>query len=309
MIKSVLLLQLSKLDAYRERRHPCPPQRRSQRSLRSNRQNHKILMVVVMLFTGIMAIACSGGETGSLVFEANGEDFVRQGFVSTDGWEIAFDNVIVTLADVTAYQTDPPYDAASGVTPQGDAVAVTDVITVDLAEGGADVEPLRLAVIDDAPAGHYNAVSWRMLPATNDPATGASLLMAGAAMKDGATVDFSIAITDESAYSCGEYVGDVRKGILAAGDSADIELTFHFDHLFGNGDLPPDDSLNVGALGFDPLAALAKNGTLAVNSADLQAGLSAEDYETFLNAFTTLGHVGEGHCYEAIGGYTGLNSE
>ncbi|MCO5183637.1 MAG: DUF4382 domain-containing protein [Anaerolineae bacterium] len=258
-----------------------------------------------MLFTGIVAIACNSEETGSLAFDANGEDFVRQGFVSKDGWEIAFDSVMVTLADVTAYQTDPPYDAASGVEPQGKAVAVPDVITVDLAEGDADAEPLRLAVIDDAPAGQYNAVSWRMLPASDGPAAGATVLMAGSAQKDGNTVDFSITVTDESFYSCGEYVGDERKGILAAGDSADVELTFHFDHIFGDGDAPLDDSLNVGALGFDPLAALAENGQLNINSAELQAQLSAEDYETFIDTFTTLGHVGEGHCYEAVGGYTG----
>ena len=33
-----------------------------------------------------------------------------------------------------------------------------------------------------------------------------------------------------------------------------------------------------------------------INSAELQAQLSAEDYETFIDTFTTLGHVGEGHC-------------
>ena len=71
-------------------------------------------------------------------------------------------------------------------------------MTVDLAEGDADAEPIRLAVIDDALAGQYNAVSWRMLQASDGPAAGATVLMAGSAQKTATQVDFSIAVTDES---------------------------------------------------------------------------------------------------------------
>lgn len=51
---------------------------------------------------------------GSLVIRANGEDFVREGFVTKDGWEVSFDHVYVTLAEVTAYQSDPAFDAEAG---------------------------------------------------------------------------------------------------------------------------------------------------------------------------------------------------
>ena len=54
--------------------------------------------------------AQGSGETGTLALVANGEDFVRQGFVTKDGWQIDFNHVYVTLDDVTAYQTDPPFD-------------------------------------------------------------------------------------------------------------------------------------------------------------------------------------------------------
>ena len=37
-----------------------------------------------------------------------------QGFVSKDGWAISFDAVTVTLTGITAYQTDPPYEAEMG---------------------------------------------------------------------------------------------------------------------------------------------------------------------------------------------------
>ncbi|MEO1288023.1 MAG: DUF4382 domain-containing protein, partial [Chloroflexota bacterium] len=52
--------------------------------------------------------------TGTLEFHANGEDFVREGFVSKDGWIINFDHVWVSLSNVRAHQTNPPYDPFAG---------------------------------------------------------------------------------------------------------------------------------------------------------------------------------------------------
>ena len=66
-----------------------------------------ILSITALLTAGIVLAGCgSGGEGGTLQINANGEDFVRQGFVSKDGWSITFDHVYITLADITAYQTD-----------------------------------------------------------------------------------------------------------------------------------------------------------------------------------------------------------
>jgi hypothetical protein len=93
-------------------------------------------------------------------------------------------------------------------------------------------------------------------------------------------------------------VGDERKGILAAGEEADLEATFHFDHLFGDGEAPPDDDINTGALGFDPLAALASDGVLEADSDRLEADLDPADYAKLLEILPSLGHVGEGHCDE-----------
>ena len=48
-----------------------------------------VLIISVLLITGILLSGCAGGEgRGKLQFYANGEDFVRQGFVSKDGWSI-----------------------------------------------------------------------------------------------------------------------------------------------------------------------------------------------------------------------------
>ncbi len=234
--------------------------------------------------------------TGTLAVKANGEDFVRQGFTTKDGWEIEFDNLYVTLANVTAYQTDPPFD------PQGEAelepqetVLVSDLKTVDLAAGDETAEPI---VIDTqtAASGHYNALSWQMAKATEGDAQGHAIVLAGTAQKAGETIDFVLKLDPELTFTCGEFVGDSRKGFLEPEDTADLEATFHFDHLFGDGEAPADDDINTGALGFDPIANLAENGKVEADTAMLEQQLSPEDYAKLESILPSLGHVGEGHC-------------
>ena len=242
--------------------------------------------------------ASAEGESGTLVIRANGEDFVREGFTTKDGWEVEFDNVYVSLADITAAQTDPPFDPEAGDTLEAKAeVRVEGTQVVDLAEGDESADPVLVSEVE-APSGRFNALAWRMMPAESGPSEGYTIWMQGTATKDGETVPFTIRVNEELAFTCGDFVGDERKGILTAGEEAELEATFHFDHLFGDGGAPPDDSINTGALGFDPLAALATDGALDVDSAALQAGLSEEDYTTFLSILPSLGHVGEGDCEE-----------
>ncbi len=238
--------------------------------------------------------------TGTLVVRANGEDFVRQGFTTKDGWQIDFEHVYVNLAEVKAYQTDPPYDPSIGeeLKPK-ETIDVTSAQTVDLAAGDESAEPVLVAELPNVAAGRYNAVSWQMSPATDGPAAGYTLVMDGTAQKEGQTVDFVVRSAQELAYTCGEYVGDQRKGILANGAQADLEATFHFDHIFGDGEAPSEDPINTGALGFGPLAALAENGQLDTDLEQLQSSLSAEEYATLETAMQGLAHVGEGHCEQA----------
>lgn len=271
------------------------------------------VLLAIMLFAASVPAALAQDGSGTLDLYANGEDFVRQGFTSKDGWAITFDTLTVSLADMTAYQSDPPYDPHDG----GDIVAATSVLlaeraVVDLAAGDADADPILVATVEDAPAGQYNAIAWRMLPAddTADDAddsesdaddaeadSAPTLLMQGHAVKDETTIAFTIAIDSVYEYRCGEYVGDTRKGILDAGDVADLEMTFHFDHIFGDGDLPLDDSLNEHAPGFDVFAALAQDGVLDTDRVALEAALEPDDYALLVDILPTLGHVGEGHCH------------
>ena len=258
------------------------------------------ILVILALFASGMLVACApAAEKGALQFNANGEDFVRQGFVSKDGWAITFDHVYITLADITAYQSDPPYDPHAGSEVQAKIkVNLDGTHTVDLAEGGEDAPPILMGEVKGAAVGHYNAIHWKMVRATSGPASGYSLVIVGQAEKEGQTVNFTIEIEQEYEYTCGEYVGDERKGILQKDGTADLEMTFHFDHIFGDAETPLDDELNVGAPGFEPFAGIVGGaGGLRVDLSGLQAELSAGDYRMLVDILPTLGHVGEGHCY------------
>jgi hypothetical protein len=236
---------------------------------------------------------------GTLQLHANGEDFVRQGFISKDGWKITFDQLYVNLAEVTAYQTDPPYKAETGGKPEAkQKVILTETKTIDLAEGNETAETILVSETS-APPGRYNALSWKMPKATVGPAEGYSLLMSGTATKDGQTIPFTLKIDQELEFTCGDFVGDERKGILQAGNTAELEATFHFDHLFGDGSAPPEDEINTGALGFAPLVAIAEKGKVEADMATLKNQLSPTDYQKFMAILPSLGHVGEGHCHES----------
>lgn len=237
---------------------------------------------------------------GTLQLRANGEDFVRKGFVSKDGWQISFDHVYVNLAEVKAYQTDPPYDAHKGGEIQAqEIVDIVSIKTVDLAAGDENAEPIIVAEVP-AKSGRYNALSWKMTPGTSEPNQGYPLVLIGKASKGGETINFNLKINQDLAFKCGEFVGEERKGILSPGGKADLEATFHFDHLFGDGESPPDDEINTGALGFSPLANIAANNQIEADLTSLKAKLNSADYEKIKGILPSLGHVGEGHCHELL---------
>jgi hypothetical protein len=227
------------------------------------------------------AVAATPLSAGTLQVFASGEDLATEGFQAPkrtkDNWSLSFDHIFVTLAEITAYQTSPPF------APQSDApitathaVTVSGTHTVDLVTA-ADEEARVLVAEIDAPPGHYNAISWRMAIAEAGLAEGTSMLFIGTATRDGQTVPFRIEAAESLRYECGEYVGDERKGFVQAGGVADLEMTFHLDHIFGREDKDVDDPMNLEAPGFDPFSGGAESYTIKLR--DLH-----------------VGHVGEGHC-------------
>ncbi len=220
------------------------------------------------------------GMAGTLQFYVNGEEFATEGFLSPattkDGWNLRFRHIYVGLADVTAYQTAPPYDAVKG----GEIDARTRAglpghYLIDLV---ADTKKSSRILVGDtvAPIGHYNALSWKMIRADSGAATGYSMMLIGTAEKEGTTVDFELMSKEEATYRCGEYIGDERKGFLNINGTSDQEITFHLDHIFGRADKSATDAMNLGAAGFAPFA---NGGRHSVKLKGMH-----------------IGHVGEGHC-------------
>ncbi|MEO0835537.1 MAG: DUF4382 domain-containing protein [Cyanobacteria bacterium J06642_3] len=259
-----------------------------------------VVVTSLALQDPVKTIAAST-EGGTLSLVANGEDFVRQGFVSKDGWAINFENVYVNLSDAIAYSTESTFDPQAGDTKE-DIKYENKVnfdpnqVPTDLAAGEVDAEPIMVGEVNATP-GFYNALAWRLSPGGEDsPIAGNTIALIGQATKDGSTINFDLGLNQPTEYVCGEFIGESRRGIVTAENSGQVEATFHFDHIFGDADSPPEDALNQDALGFQPLAVLASNGTVKLDQAALANQLSDPDYQKLNDAIASLGHVGEGHC-------------
>ncbi|BFM41080.1 DUF4382 domain-containing protein [Synechocystis sp. LKSZ1] len=254
------------------------------------------------IICGVLLASCQSSpekvssktSQGILTIRANGEDFIRQGFTSKDGWHLDFKRVAVNLGAVTAYQTAPSFD------PEGSQplrakqqVSLEDTQPVDLAAGDRTAETKTILVgTIPAPPGHYNALSWQLLK----DAAGYSLVLQGLAQKGAQQIPFTLKLDRNVAFVCGDYVGEERKGLLTSAGQADLEATFHFDHLFGDGSLSSEDELNRGALGFGPLAQLATQNRLEITASELARQLPPEEAQKLETLWLSLGHVGEGHC-------------
>ena len=231
----------------------------------------------VMLMGGlVMPVVQAEPDAGTLTLFADGEALANDGFLAPrltrDGWTLQFTSVAVTLANIVAHRTDPPYDAGSGgpLVAEGSAPLIEAPLTVELVTANETGLVEVASVV--APVGFYNALSFDLVPGAND----ASIVLEGRGRRGEHVVDFRLISSDRMRHRCGEYVGEVRKGLLVPGGAADLVVTFHLDHLFGRADLPADDAMNEAALGFD---AFASGGE-----------------QRFSLAQRHLGHVGEGHC-------------
>ncbi|MEL6582056.1 MAG: DUF4382 domain-containing protein [Cyanobacteria bacterium J06621_12] len=240
-------------------------------------------------------------EEGTLTLVANGEDFVRQGFISKDGWQIDFAHLYVNIGEAIAYSTESSFEPEKDDTKESieyqEKIAFLDTATTtDLADGDANAAAITVADVA-VPAGFYNALAWRVTTAdSNSLIAGNTMQLIGQATKDGQTIDFNLGFNQPTEYVCGEFVGDLRQGIVETDSPGTVEMTFHFDHIFGDADTPPDDALNQDALGFQPLASLASNEQIQLNDVELANQLAPQDYQQLQEAIAGLGHVGEGHC-------------
>ncbi len=241
-----------------------------------------ILLVIAALFAGLTA--CGNQEQpGSIVFTANGEDFVRRGFVDKQGWKIRFEQLYINIVEPTAY------------VPDGDETVVLEGSHwVDLAEGDMEADPVVLGTVNRVDPANYQSLRFALKRAPGGPYAGCSVVMIGSAEREGVQVPFTIRLDEEMVFDGRDgYVGDELKGLLKPGSTTDVEMTFHFDHLFGDNQADAEDHINTGSVGFDFFYPFARDGVVDVRQEDLQ---DAEGYRTLVQALWTLGHLGEGHC-------------
>lgn len=247
-------------------------------------------IIVFTLFAAMVICGCSKKKevveetTGTIIFTANGEDFVRQGFVDKQGWNISFDNLFVNIIDPVAYM------------PQGEKLEASmgGTYRVDLALGDDNADPVTIGKLDNVKAGNYQSLKFKLKRATEGDYKGFSIVMIGMASKEDKTVPFTIKLDEEMDFDGKEgFVGDEIRGMLKPGDTTTVEMTFHFDHIFGDKEAPEDDHINTGSVGFDFFKRFLKDGKVEVEQSEMKP---EKDYKTLVEAIWTLGHLGEGHC-------------
>ena len=239
-----------------------------------------LMASVFMLFASSCSKAPQG--SGTIIFTANGEDFVREGFVEKNGWDVSFDKVYVNIVNPTAYNSEGLKSILKGA------------FFTDLAEGEKDADPIIVCKTEKVPHGNYQSLKFSIKRAKSGEFKDYSIVMIGTAKKGKETVNFTIKLDEEIDFDGKEgFVGDEIKGLLAENGETDVEMTFHFDHIFGDKEAAADDHINAGSVGFDFFNAYTKDGVLDVSQDMLK---EAADYSKLIKALSSLGHLGEGHC-------------
>ena len=177
-------------------------------------------------------------NTGNVLLVANGEDFVRKGFLAKDGWQIEFDRLEVSVSEAIAYQidSDPQANLETNLQSQPQVTILDKTTIIDLAAGDKNATPIAINT-KEVPTGFYNALSWKMEPTKDGLLPDQTIVLQGTAVKGQRNVNFLLGFRLPVTYYCGEFVGDERKGIVESGRDAELEMTFHFDHIFGDGEL------------------------------------------------------------------------
>ena len=219
-----------------------------------------------------------------MLFTANGEDFIINGLTSKEGWHIQFDNVLVNICDPEAYNPD-----------RTELKAVLEGHhMVDLKRGTSNQPQVSVGILPDAKAGNYQSLRFSLKQMETGEYAGYSIVLKGFAEKEKVKIPFLIKLDEELTFNGREgYVGDSIKGILHPGKTADVEMTFHFDHLFGNIEMDADDHVNSQSPGFEFFLHYIKDKKIDVNQ---ELTKSNPQYDILIQGIETLGHLGEGHC-------------
>lgn len=245
--------------------------------------NKKIKLISVVCIIAFSLISCSE-KTGNLLFTANGEEFIVNGLVSKEGWKIDFENVLVNIDAPEAYNND---SSALRATLKGDHL-------VDLKRGTAENPVVSVGIVSNLQTGNYQSLKFSLKKIKKGENEGFSIIMKGKASKEGKNIPFVIKLNEELTFDGKEgYVGDSLKGLLKKRETADVEMTFHFDHIFGNIESGAADHVNSKSPGFQIFLDYAEEGGINVNQNQMKENPL---YNNLISGIETLGHLGEGHC-------------
>lgn len=242
------------------------------------------ICIFIIAFT-LSLVSCKGNSsTGNLRFVANGEGFVAEGFTDKNGWKINFSKVIINLSDISVTSKD------------GNTTIKLDKNYI------LDLKSTQNAIVsvftkNNVAATEYRRLKWSMKRMQDGEFKGYSLVLIGKAVKGNKNIDFTIKIDEELSWDCVEgYSGDVIKGIVKKGKTGEVEMTFHFDHIFGDKSASPTTHVNTGSVGFDYFVEFANNGNLVIDQKTLSQKTKKKTFVKFLKALHGLGHSGEGHA-------------
>jgi len=312
-------------------------------------KNRWIMVLLPALVMGIFAVSCEWDEEeydgsffdpgrGTLEFYADGEEFIRDGFMSMDGWTVEFNHVYVNVENVWAEQSSglapaSAMDSASDMEPAHAGHEAPDAgsagyeiraplhgsFFVDLHD---QTGPTLIGTVNGVIAGNYDSIDFSMLPATLDSDTyggaldvdlqtaaaeGLTMIIEGTALFSGngiltgSTLNFTLKLDEQMEYvNCGPNQG---LGFVSNGGVGEAYLTFHIDHIFGDYEETPHEGVNAIALGVDPIAracdSLGRDPVCTLTQTEMKANMTVIEYNTFMGALLTLGHSGEGHCHLA----------
>ena len=248
----------------------------------------------------VWAVGCTGGSApkADLDVMVNGEAFAEAGMLSKDGWQISFDEVTVTVGEITV--SGAPSDGG------GDGVDVPWTLgegaeTAEAAEGEGETPPGFVAVSlqegpvklgpQPVPVGTYSQVKWRW--GTDSTA---AIALKGTAVQGDQSIPFDLQLPGSFQAICGDYVGEERKGVVTADSGGEVELTLHLDHLFGDGEAAPNDEINTQSFGFNAFAETASEQGVVVTPATWDAWGTPALRQSLQDVLLSMPHVGEGHC-------------
>lgn len=244
----------------------------------------KYLISTILLLYFSIFLSCTGKNNSTLVFFANGEEFIKDGFVSKDGWKLKFDTVIVNISNPFAYNNNL-------------SASLKGNFAINLVTNNNEAGLKRIGEVNMLGSGNYKSLKFGISKISSGEFKGYSIILKGNASKDSINKTFLIKLNEEILFDGKEgYVGDIPRGILKSNDTANLELTFHFDHIFGDFNSPLTEHVNTGSVGFEFFNQFSSDSNIVISQDEL---LKDKNYKILVDGIKTLGHLGEGHC-EAI---------